>query len=68
MTPPILRLVSPDQPLELPELKGCRTVTLVAMVTHQPESNGPVQLLTESLDAAGDCPLDITADLMVRPI
>lgn len=54
-----------DQPLELPELKGCRTVTLVAMVTHQPESNGPVQLLTESLDAAGDCPLDITADLMV---
>jgi len=44
---------------------GCRSITLMASI-HQPSDTAPVQLLQGKTEKAGDCPLDIIIDLMVR--
>lgn len=44
---------------------GCHSITLMASI-HQPSDTAPVQLLQGETEKAGDCPLDIIIDLMVR--
>ena len=44
---------------------GCHSIILMASI-RQPSDTAPVQLLLGETEKAGDCPLDIIIDLMVR--
>ena len=52
--------------MEIPEVVGCHAITLMGSL-HQPtDTTDQPQLLLGEASKAGDCPLDIVIDLMVR--
>ena len=54
--------------IDIPEVSGCRVVTVTAVI-YQATKGQTLRVLEGEEEAAeGECPLDIKVDLMVSPM